>query len=316
MDYLMCRRIFVSFLFFICMRPFALLAVAPEEKTESKSLKNIIIDENNQISNRIDRAAQRLDLALVGEKADKSTNHTHVIVRQRLDWKEGGPFTYNPYLDLRLSLPSLEKKWHLKFTTYDQDQEERGINRNRLQTSPARQTYAGNLGFFQKLGNLNTEFQPRVEFRDGLQTSYILKFSTINPAPHFVFFPELQLFAKSDQGVGEFLALNLNIPLYQSLVLALINEEQYVDQENLFTTNSGIRFSHDLGPYINHSYSLMFESSGRPTYHLDRYTVTLGFTHKLMKNIIHYTLMPYLAFSRELNFKGSPGIILEVSVIF
>ena len=94
----MCRRIFVSFLFFIWLPHSTLLAVAPEVENESKSLKSIIVDENNQISNRIDRAAQKLDLALAGGRADKTANRTHIIVRQRLDWREGGPFTYNPYL--------------------------------------------------------------------------------------------------------------------------------------------------------------------------------------------------------------------------
>ncbi len=311
----MCRR-FLNLIFLIWILP-SLLFAEPAKEQEEKSLRDIIVDRNKQISNHIDAAAKRVDNALGGGELDKKPNLTHIIVRQRLDWAiVDSLLAYNPYLDLRLRLPKFEKKWQLKFTTYDEDQVDRGINRNRLQTTPVRQTYGGDVGFFHKLGNINTEFQPRVEFREGLQTSYILKFSSPYSAPPLGFSPELQLFAKSDQGVGEFVAFNIDIHLYRSLTMSLINEEQYVDQDNIFSTNSGLRFSHSYNELMNQMYAIIFESSSRATYHLDRYTVEAGFTHRLLKNVIHYSLIPYLAFNRDLAFRGSPGVILEVNLIF
>ncbi len=315
---MLCRRILALFLFFIWMSPSLLLAEAKAEldDDDDETFTHMIVRKDIQISNNIDEAAKKIDVALSGEQVAKKPNLTHIVVRQRLDYEVGGNSSYNPYLDLRLSLPNLEKKWALKFTSYDQDQVDRGINRNRLQTAPIRQTYGGDIGFFQKLGNINTEFQPRVEFQNGLQTSYILKFDSTVRYPHFNFFPELQLFAKSDQGVGEFLALNTDFPISKTLVFSLINEEQYVDQDNVFSTNSGFRFGRDLNDSMNEMYALVFESSSRETYHLDRYTIEYGFTHKLLKNVIHYTLMPYLAFTRDVAFRGIPGLIVEVNVIF
>lgn len=313
-----CRRFFYLFLFFIWVTPNLLLAIpsAQVDDSEEPTLREILVNKDIQISNSIDRAAKKVDSALSGEPIPKKPNLTHIIVGQRLDYEIGGISSYNPYLDVRLSLPNLEKKWQLKFTTYDEDQVQRGINQNRLQTVPIRQTYGGDIGFFQKLGNISTEFQPRVELRDGLQTSYILKFSSATHYPSFTFFPELQLFAKSDQGVGEFLSFNSDVPLYKSYVLSLINEEQYVDQDNVFSTNSGLRLSHDYNQTMKQMYAVIFESSSRTTYHLDRYTLQFGFSHKLIQNVIHYTIMPYLLFSRDYAFRGTPGMILDVDVIF
>ena len=316
MDFCMCRNIFILFLFFIWILPSRLFAVDLEPKDE-RTFKQIIIDEDKQISKHIDAAAKSVDNALAGGPVDKKPNLTHIIVRQRVDWAiVDGPLAYNPYLDVRLSLPNFEKKWQLKFTTYDEDQVDRGINRNRLQTAPVRQTYGGDVGFFQNLGDIHTEFQPRFELREGLQTSYILKFSRPIHYSEITLSPELQFFAKSDQGVGEFFGFNTDFHLYKSLFMSLINEEQYVDQDNVFSTNSGLRFTHAYNDLMSQMYALIFESSSRTTYHLDRWTLEAGFTHKLLKNVIHYSLTPYLAFERNFSFRGSPGIIVEVNVIF
>ncbi len=316
----MCRNIFILFLFFNSIYPcqlFAAQAPGATPATENRNFRDIIIDEDKQISAQIGAAAKGVDSALSGAPGDKKPNLTHIIVRQRIDWAiVDGPLAYNPYLDVRLSLPNFEKKWQLKFTTYDEDQVDRGINRNRLQTGPVRQAYGGDVGFFQNLGAIHTEFQPRFEFQGGLQTSYILKFSTPIHYSEVTFSPEVQFFAKSDQGVGQFVGLNTDVHLYKSMFMSFINEEQYIDQDDVFSTNSGFRIGHAYNNSMSQTYAIIFESSSRATYHLDRWTLESGFTHKLLRNVIHYSLTPYLAFERNFSFRGSPGIIFEVNVIF
>lgn len=287
-------------------------APLPEEPTNP-----VLIEQDIELSHKIDEMAKKLDAALTGEKPPPDQpNMTQIIVRNQILWAEGGEFNYAPHLDIKLDLPNLERKWQLKFTTYDEDETSRGINRNRLKTTPIRQSYGGGLGFFQKLGEVNAEFQPRVQFPGKLQLEYLLKLSSEGTVRGLAVHPEVQLFVRSDDGAGEFLALPTDINLSDFFLLTLINEEQYIDHQNLFTANNGLRVGQKSRESVTLNYSLLFESSSRPNYHLDRYIVAFGYEHRIYKNVLHYLVTPYLAFPRTLDFKGSPGVNLEINIIF
>ncbi len=280
-----------------------------------KKIEKSLIEQDIKIANKIDEFASDIDTAMSGSNS-AGRNRTNIVLRNQLNWAEGGTFTYTPHIDLNLRLPNLEKKWQLKFTTYDADEVDRGINRGRVKTTPIAENYGGSVGLLQKLGRITTEFQPRVEIKNPVTLSYLLKFRTNIEEKILTFKPELQLFARSDSGVGQFTSFNFDIPLYKTLALTLINEEQYQDRANIFSTNEGLSFGFSYNDYMTQSLSLMYESSSRPNFHLDRYIIASGFTHKIYKNVLHYTVVPYLAFPRNLDFKGSPGVNFELDIIF
>jgi hypothetical protein len=276
-----------------------------------------VVKEDIKITKAIDEAASSLDVFLAGgKKLVNKINITKVTVRNQINWPQGGPFAYNPHLDLRLNLPNLEKKWQLKFLTYDEDQEERGINASRLKTVPLQTDYAGSVGFFQKLGKVNVEFEPRLQFQGGFQLSYFSKLSSSATTDIFTIRPEAQFFAKSDTGVGQFFAADIDFPIYKTLVFTLIDEEQYLDRVNTLSTNNGIAFSYNYTDLLSQNYSLIFESTNRPNFQLAQYTVATAFTQKIYKNVLHYTVQPYLAFASTLDYLGAPGINFELDLIF
>jgi hypothetical protein len=304
---------FAIFFLFASFRSFA----APIKEEDDKKPDNVIIDEDVKISKAIDKAMTSVDVALAGGKKLVNTlNVTRLTIRNQINWPQGGPFAYNPHLDVRLHLPNFEKKWQLKFITYDQNQEDLGINRDRLKTVPIRNDYAGSIGVLQKLGEVNVEFEPRIQFQGGVQVSYYSKLTSSASTKYFSIHPEAQFFAKSDTGVGEFFAGNIDFPIYKTFTATLINEEQYLDQSDILSTNNGVGFAYNYNDTMSQNYTLIFEFTSRPNFQLGLYTVATSFTHKFYKNVLHYTIQPYLAFSNTIDYLGAPGINFELDLIF
>src|SRR5277367_6019905 len=110
-------RLFISILML-----FSWVSYGAPIKPEEEKPENLIIDEDVKITKAIDSAATSIDLALAGGKKLVNTlNVTRLTIRNQINWPQGGPFAYTPHLDVRLHLPNLEKKWQLKFITYDQN---------------------------------------------------------------------------------------------------------------------------------------------------------------------------------------------------
>jgi hypothetical protein len=290
----------------------------PEQTNEEKkkSLGAVIVEKNKDLSEKIDDVAKDVDLAIAGRKLVDVHNQTQIIIRNQVIWAEGGAVSYTPLLAVRLHLPNVEKKWQLRFSTDADEEEYRGVNRNRIKTAPIKRNYGGSVGVIQKLGNITAEFEPRIEYRDKAMVSYYLRLKSAATSPRLSLYPELHLFARADSGVGEFFAFNFDVPLSKKLVFSSINEEQYMDRERLFSTNNGVRLNYEFTERLSQGFSLMFESSNRPSYHLDRYTFATGIVYKLLNNVIHVGFVPYLAFARPLEFRGSPGLNLELNFIF
>ncbi|MBK9294216.1 MAG: hypothetical protein IPM57_07190 [Oligoflexia bacterium] len=312
--------IFLACFLFILQSPVALLANTKAKKTIAKPKKKIkqrLIEANIGISKGIENVAQGIDEGLSGKKTGK-TNLTQFIIQNQFVWREGGNFLYRPHLGFRLHFPNLEDRLRLQFSTADDVRENTGINRSRVKTEPVKSSYGAGVGLVQKLGDINTEFEPRVDYQDRVLLSYILKFKSRadTTGKMFSIRPELQLFARTDSGLGEFFSINSDLVIYKSLVLTFVNEEQYVDMENMFSTNHGLVLSYSYSDQVSQNISYIIESISRPTFHLSRYTVATAVTHKIIKNILHYTIMPFLEFPRRLDYKGSPGISIEASIIF
>lgn len=164
--------------------------------------------------------------------------------------------------------------------------------------------------------NITAEFRPRLEFSDRLQSSYLFKFWSNTERGDFSINPELQFFARSDSGTGEFFALNFGYQLSVDNMLKLLNEEQYTDGDNTFSTNHGLIWRHIYNNLISFENSLIFESHNRATYHLDQYVYRSSFHYKYWKNVLHFSVTPYLLFEKEMKFHPAAALDLRIEFIF
>ncbi len=152
------------------------LPVFSQEKAGDEDFTSFLLRQHQSVSDLIDASATTLDLFLAKQKYVSQKNLTELTLYNNYAIKEAGTRIYHPSLGLRLDLPNLQRKWQLKFTTYDVDSTERGVARNRRRTSNE-EKIGTSLGFFSELGALKTELRPLLEFRPQFETSYLLKFS-------------------------------------------------------------------------------------------------------------------------------------------
>ncbi len=213
-------------------------------------------------------------------------------------------------------MPNLQEKLQLRFTTYNEDQEERGINESRYKSIPNEKNYGTSLALFQELGNIAVEFRPRLEFTDRFETSYLFKFTSEAEIGSFTIDPEVQLFARSDSGTGQFVSLNFDYSIDQENLVSLINEEQYTDGDNTLTTNHGFRWGHIYTKDTSQQTRLIFESNNRETYHLERYVLSSTLGHKLYNNILHYSVTPVFTFEKTKSFHPEAGLDFRFEIIF
>lgn len=283
---------------------------------EDKGVEEGLIQTNRKISEKIDQMAERADRYVANDKYVEMPNKSQIVIRNGFLFSEGGEFKYTPQLGVRLHLPNLQEKLQLRFTSYDEDAEERGINESRIQPTSAERNYGTSLAFFQQLGDVATEFRPRIEWRDELQTSYLFKFSSEAKRGTFSIEPELQLFARSDTGTGQYFGLDFHLELTPENLLTLINEEQYTDGDNTMSTNHGVRWIHQYNELISYENSVIVESNNRETYHLQRTVWSTSFRHKLRKNVLHYAVTPYLTFDKDNSYHPVTAFDLRVEIIF
>ena len=291
-------------------------AACQPKEGDDKPLDWRLIELNRDVSRFIDKTAEKIDLYAANAATSDKPNRSQVILHNSASIQEHGKRTYSPHASLKFDTPNLREKLQLRFTTYDEDVTERGINENRYTTTPQERTYGTSLALFRDLGEVRTEFRPMVEYTSRLQTSYLFKFSSEAKRGTFTLEPEAQLFARSDTGTGEFFGLNFEFQLSKANNLLLINEEQYTDGDNTMLTNHGIKWTHEYNSVMTHVNSLIFESTNRSVYHLDKCTFSTSFRHRLYKNVLHYSVSPYLTFAKDVAFRPAAALDLNVDIIF
>ena len=127
--------------------------------------KKELIEKNKEVSGKIDRAATYLDKLLSGRDDSEKINTTTFRFENTLDLAEGEDPEFNPKFSVSLHLPNLEERWKLRFTTYAEDDEERGVNKNRIDTEPEREAYGASLALFESIGKVRiswTQLLPRL----------------------------------------------------------------------------------------------------------------------------------------------------------
>lgn len=256
------------------------------------------------------------DIYMATDKYTDEPNQSRIIIHNNFTLEEGGKTKYAPHLGVKLHLPNLQHKLQLRFTTYDEDDMERGINRNRYHPRNRERRFGSSLAFFQDLGNIKSEFRPRIELRDGVQTSHVFKFWSDAKAGPFIVEPELQLFGRSDVGTGQFFSLDIKYEISEANLLTIVNEEEYTDGEKTMTTNQGFIWDYIYSSKASWENSLIFESNNRPRYHLDRYVYRVSFAYKLRRNVLHYRVTPYATAMKEENFHPRAALDIAVEIIF
>ncbi len=283
---------------------------------ERRSFEQRMIRTNILISEELDKTAGMIDHFLADGKQTSEKNATTLTLENRIDWIDGEDISYKPHVDIDLHLPNLEEKWKLRFTSYDEDSQERGINRNRLKTQAPRENYGASLSIFEKFGRVETTFRPRLEFKDTIQTSFILRLESPFEHTDVVIRPKVEFFGRSDTGTGQFAALNFDFPLSEIFLISLINEQQYTNTEHYLDVTHGIGFTHFYNDSMHQNYRFNLEYNNKPAYHLSRYTFSSSFNHELYRNIFHYSVIPYVAWSEKKDFSGKFGLELLFEFIF
>lgn len=295
------------------------------QKTEKKKQGSSIINEdlesqfiqgNIAVSEYFDELADGLDTFIMGKRITRRRNETSVKVQNNTIVLQGEDTHNSTSIGLNLRLPNVEEYWMLKFTSYDESQERRGVQRGYLRQTPRQQNYGASVGLFRKLGNVNTSFQPRIDLGDPLKISHSLTFESLAELPKYSINPKLELFAGPDDGAGFYFALNFGFGLSKYYSLTLINNGEYGDKKHLLTTANGF----SVGQFVNRktsiSYSLIFNGKNQPSYHLNSYDLSLAWSQLVYRKIFDYQLIPHLTFAKDHGFRGRPGVILNLNLNF
>lgn len=289
-----------------------LLSVAGQAET----LEEKLVRANIGLSQQIDRFAEGLDIFLAGGKLSDKKNETSVVLSHSTYSVEGEGVEDKFRFDVNLRLPNLEEHWKLRFTSYDESEEDRGVSKSYLRKTPQEENYGASIGLFKNIGKVRTTFRPRVELKDPLQISHTLRFENEMAWEDSKLRPKVEFFAKPDKGTGVFTSLNWERILDKAHTFTLVNEGEYEDHLNQFSASNGFVLGQAINKKVAIGYSLFFQSVNRPTYHLARYVVSTGISHALLKRVLELRLIPFLDFDKGNSFKGKAGITLNVNLIF
>lgn len=287
-----------------------------EPAERNRSMKERFMDTSDNIGERVDRMADAIDMLLAGKRYTKLENRSNARVSQVITHSEGGRTRTSTDFNLNLRLPNLEKRWAIRFTSYDEAEESRDLQQRRVRTRPRREEYGAAVGFFKQFYKVKTTFQPRLVLRDPLEMSYVLRFETSAKFSWVRLVPRLELFADALKGTGEFVSLEFIIPLSKRLEMSIQNEEEYRERGNLFTTNHGLTFDYALSSTQGLGLSFIWGSSSRPSFHLDNFTIAPSYAQEIFRDRLRYSLTPFLLFAKSDRFKGDAGATLNVVVIF
>lgn len=295
---------------------FALTSFAQEKKENEESLEKQLIDSNIAISNWFDSMAEGLDLFLVGKKLTKEKNASYIKIENTSSQMEGEGFSNSSSFNINLRLPNLEEYWQLKFTSYDEKEENRNVRSGYLRQTQREKNLGATVGLFRKLGHVKTSFLPRIGLQDPLKVSQTLRFESVADLKTYQVNPKLEFYANADNGTGIFWNLNFNFTLNKVLSFTLLNEANYEDKAHLYSAGNGFSLGQFVTPSSTIAWALTFNSNNRPSYHLESYVVSIAWNQLLYKKILDYQIIPHLDFSKEFSFRGRTGLIFNLNLTF
>jgi hypothetical protein len=268
------------------------------------------------LEQQIDSTAQQIDLALAGKKYTREKNESSIKLKQLVSFHEVNGFTNSTDVEVNLRLPNLEKRFQARFSTYNQDEEERQSRRQPVRTTPREKSPGAGLLFFQELGNVRTTFQPQLQLKDPLFVSYRLRFESNAKQKKTSFSPKLELFANPEKGTGELVEIWFKHQLTKQVNTTVQVSEEYSDYQNLLVANQRLSFGYPLSDLDGLGLSGSLYSQNQPVYHLESITASLGYSRIAIKDRLEFSISPFLEWSKPNAFHGYAGISLNVDVIF
>lgn len=294
----------------------ASIPVFAQKKPLIRTWEQRFIQGNIAVSEWLDGVAEGVDLFLVGKDISDRRNDTSVTLKNSTYSMEGENVSNRISLSVNPRLPNLEEYWQLKFTSYDEREDARGIRRGYLRQAPREENYGATIGLIRRLGSVRTSFQPRIELQDPLRVSHSLTFESVLDLERLDMNPKIEFFAKPDRGVGVFTALNLNYEISPKYSFTLINESEYEEKINKLSVTNGVALGQDLTASTALSYSLIFNSHNRESYHLNSYSFAISWNHLVYRRILDYQITPHVDFQDERHFKPQAGLTVNVSLHF
>ncbi|MGE3757958.1 MAG: hypothetical protein AB7H97_09385 [Pseudobdellovibrionaceae bacterium] len=290
--------------------------IASEEKPEEDHWTKTLIDDNIKLSELFDRVADGLDVFLAGKRVTNKKNETRVKFDNTTVYTEGMGAKNYAGIGVNLRLPNFEEYWRLKFSSYDEQEANRGVKRGYLKQGPREQNYGASVGFFRKLGDFRASFEPRIDLQDPLKVSHSLMFQSVAEVDYYEVNPKLEFFASPTKGVGNFVALNFNFDFTKDLTLTFLNEGEYLDKQHSFSVTNGFSFGQVLTDRTSLSYNYLVDFVNRPSYHMDGYNASISWNHVLYRKILDYSLVPSVDFRKARKFRGLSSLALGVTVNF
>ncbi len=299
--------------------------VLPETSMARSTFMQNVIEQNKQLSKRFDELAREVDTLLSSRQSPKR-NPSQIQLISNTTWNEGGDVRTLPQFALDLRLPAVEKKWQLRFSSYDREDQFEGLERNRDGSVPQNRKAGASVGLLRKVGNLNFFFRPRIEFRDPLVTGFLMRVDqTI--AFNKIYYAQWtqKLFAHSEEGAGLATELDFNAKVSSLLLFRWFNEMQYLDFDNYYEVSQGPSLIWRLSEAYALSHTVSFNSENRNrdidnrvwnSYHLKSITLYTSFGHRILNKVLHYQITPFLNFPKQYNFKGQAGVNFRLALIF
>lgn len=275
-----------------------------------------IFDWQKSFGTYINHQAEGLDRWLTGRILTYKQNPTQLIIETSSIVHEGKNPQNSVDFNLNLRLPNFEKYWQLRFTSYDDQTNERGVRGTYLRQLPRRQEYGTSLAFFREFKSIKFEFKPRLMLEDPLNISHSIIFSTERNKNNFSIKPKIEFFANPKKGTGVFTSIGVAMPIDARHYLNLINEGEYEEHMNQFTASQGFAISKILNDYSELVYSWIFVSNNRPSYHLESYIISYGYKIVLYRQFLELQITPAFDFQRIDDFQGKPLANFVVRFIF
>ncbi len=274
------------------------------------------IKSNIAVSEWFDGVAEGLDLFLAGRKLTNRPNESFLKIENSTHSSEGQEVTNSTGLIVSPRLPNLEEFWHLKFSTYDEQEERRNAKSDYLRQTQRRKNYGATVGMFKKLGNVRTAFQPRIELQDPLKVAHSLTFESVADSTTYWINPKIEFYASPEKGVGIFQALNFNFILSKMYTLTLINQGDYEDREHLYTVTNGFSVGQMLTGQTTLAYNVLFTTMNRPSYILESYNISIVCNQLIYKRVLDFQIIPNVDFAYANKFRGVAGLTVVFNLNF
>jgi len=267
------------------------------------------------VLHQVQNLADKVDLMIAGRRYVDELNNTRVSVSQLITWKEGGAVDKSTDLGVNLRLPNTERRWQARFATYDEDAEERNMQQRRVRTTPRPRDPGASLFFLQRLGDIDVSFQPKLQLKNPLEMSYVLKLKSNATYKKIQVNPEAQFFVDAQDGAGEYFALNFEGALAPRTAWHFDNEEEYHELNHQFSTRHGLAADYGLSDHQALGAAFVAQSLNH-NFHLDTLNLSGSYAEEIYKDLLRYMISPFIGFAKVDNFKGKVGITLTVTVIF